>query len=98
MIIGGASESQASDGTITAGGTAEYICGGQRPAFGFSLYNNSASEDLWFSDSTVAAIDGVGSIKLSPHALYETPMTYRPSNKVSVIAATTGHKFTARFW
>lgn len=100
MIIGGASESQKSDGTITTGGTAQTLFGGSRPANAFSIFNAHSTEDLWFSDGAgvTAAIDGVGSVRIPPYGLYETHLTYRPHGPVTVVAATTGHKFSARYW
>ena len=97
-IVGGSNAPQKSDGTITVGGTAQFILDGSRPAYAFSLFNNHPTEDLWFNDGGVAAIGGDGSVRVPPYGLYETPLCYRPYDRVSVVAATTGHKFTARYW
>lgn len=85
--------------TITTGGTAQNLFSGNTPANGFAVYNSDSSEAMWVSDSTTAAANGTGSIYIAPLGGYETPHRgYRPVGPVSVIAATTGHKFTARTW
>jgi len=98
QISGGSAQAYSDDGTITLGGTAQFICAGQRPSTGFSIFNNHPSADLWFSDSTVAAIDGTGCVRIPAMALYETPGLYVPIDKLSLIGVTTGHKYTARYW
>lgn len=85
--------------TITAGGTAQNLFSGATPTNGFSVGNPDASEDLWVSDSTTAAANGTGSIRVPANGgLYETPVGYKPVGAVSVVGATTGHKITARRW
>lgn len=89
------STGQAGDGSITTGGTAQALFGGATPANGFEIANPDASEDLWVSQSTTAAPNGQGSIRIPPGAAYTTPDWYKPFGAVSVYGATTGHKFTA---
>ena len=91
----------AADGstTITTGGTAQTLFGGTVPSNGFAIYNPDASGDLWISDSTTAAINGTGSLRIVANGGgYETPASYRPLGAISVIGATTGQKITARRW
>jgi hypothetical protein len=91
--------SQDGSTTITAGGTAQDLFSGNTPANGWAVFNSDASEALWVSDSHTAAANGTGSIYIPPLGGYETPHRgYRPIQRVSLIGATTGHKFTARKW
>lgn len=84
--------------TITSGGTAQTLFGGVTPAHGFGVYNPDASEDLWISDTTTAAANGLGSICVVAKGGYETPPGRRPLGPVSIIGTTTGHKITAHAW
>lgn len=87
------------DTTITLGGTAQNLFNGVTPTNGFAVYNPDATEDLWISDSTTAAPNGQGSIRVVANGGgYETPNGYRPIGPVSIVGATTGHKITARMW
>lgn len=90
----------ATDGStiLTTGGTAQTLFGGVVPVNGFGIYNPNASDYLWVSDSTSAVANGAGSIPIAPFGAYETPPGYRPSGVVSVIAASTGDKITAKRW
>lgn len=83
---------------LAVGGAAQSLFSGTPPSSGFAIYNPDPTEYLWVSDSTTAALNGTGSIPVPPLAGYETPAAYRPLGAVSVIAATTGHKITARRW
>lgn len=86
-------------GTITVGGTAQNLFGGTAPAHGFLLCNPDPSEALWFSLSTTAAANGQGSLSLAPSGgVFITPVGMIPFHAISVVAATTGHKFTAVQW
>jgi hypothetical protein len=85
--------------TITTGGTAQTLFGGVVPVNGFQILNPDASTDLWVSDSTTAAVNGVGSIRVVANGGgFETPPDYKPIGAVSIVAATTGTKITARRW
>ncbi len=87
------------DTTITAGGTAQYLFGVSIPANGFAVYNPDATNDLWVSDSAVAAANGLGSIRVAANGGgYESPPGYKPLGRVSVIGAVTAQKITARVW
>lgn len=86
-------------GTITAGGTAQNLFAGATPPHGFLLCNPDAAETLWFSLSTTAAANGQGSLSLAPMGgLFVSPAGMVPFHAISVVAATTGHKFTAVQW
>lgn len=93
-------QTNSSDGstTITAGGTAQTLFAGATPTHGFSIGNPDPKATLWFSDSVTAAVNGVGSLPLSPGGFFETPFTYSPLGPVSIISSTTGAKITARSW
>lgn len=85
--------------TITTGGTAQNLFAGATPTNGFAIYNPDAANDLWVSDSTTAAINGVGSIRVAANGGgYETPPDYKPIGPISIVAASTGAKITARRW
>lgn len=91
----------ATDGstTITAGGTAQNLFAGVTPANGFAVYNPNSSDDLWVSDSTTAAPNGVGSIRVAANGGgYESPNNYKPIGAISVYGPTTGDAVTARRW
>lgn len=87
-------------GTITTGGTAQSLFLGEVPTTrGFAVYNPDSSEYLFVDDGSPAVING--GIPVPPLGGYETPANYSPpdsSNGVSIIGATTGHKFKARLW
>lgn len=92
---------QGTDGstTIAAGGTAQLLFGGKTPVNGFAIYNPNASDDVWFSDTTTAAINGTGSIRVASNGGgFETPDIMKPLGPVSVIGPNTGTKVTARMW
>lgn len=86
-------------GTITLGGTAQNLFGGIQPPHGFIVFNPAATGDtLWFNDGSTAVANGAGSIGLPPGAYWESPPDYIPNGIVSIVAATTGDKFTAKWW
>jgi len=87
------------DTSIGSGGVAQNIFAAATPTHGWAVYNPDATEDLWVSDSTTAAANGQGSIRIAANGGgYETPPGYIGFHAVSVIGATTGHKVTARRW
>lgn len=86
-------------GTITAGGTAQNLFAGATPTNGFEVINPDASEDLWVSLSTTAAPNASGSIRVAANGgAYSTPLGMKPWHAISIVGATTGHKFTAAKW
>lgn len=85
--------------TIASGGTAQTLFGGATPSNGFAIYNPDSTNDLWVSDSTTAAANGQGSLRVPANGgSYETPGSYKPIGAVSVIGAVTSQKITARRW
>ena len=87
------------DGTITTGGTAQYLFAQAVPAHGYSVINPNLSDDCWVGDSTVAAVNGQGSARVAANGgEYRTPDNYFPVGPVSLICPTTGDVFTARKW
>lgn len=100
----------ACSGTITTGGTAQSAITAQSTLHGFTIANVDASagsgEPLWISFTTTAAASGTDSWPLaaptttsfSGMGSYTTPPGFGLNHAVSVIAATTGHKFSCTWW
>lgn len=86
----------AGDGTVTTGGTAQTLFAGATPVHGWAVYNPDPSEMLFVTDAATATING--GIPVPPQGGYETPSGYRPVGPISLIGATSGHKFSARSW
>lgn len=85
--------------TITLGGTAQNLFAGATPTNGWEVCNPDTTEDLWVSDSTTALANGAGSYRVVlGGGCYGLPFGSKPLGAVSVVAATTGHKITARKW
>lgn len=92
---------QASDGSgsITLGGTAQTLFSNVVPAHGFFVYNVDLTEVLWLSMTQTAQAFAAGSIPLAPMGgMFISPPGMVPFTTISVVAATTGHKFTAVQW
>lgn len=97
-------------GTITTGGTAQNAIAANAALHGFTIANIDASagsgEPIWESLTTTAAASTVGSYPLAaPTATtfsglssYTTPLGFGTNHAVSVVAATTGHKFSCTYW
>lgn len=97
-------------GTITAGGTAQVALAAQTTLHGLTIANidstTGSGEALWISFTTSAAASGTGSFALPPPAVttfagegsYTSPPSFGTNHAVSVIAATTGHKFSCTWW
>jgi hypothetical protein len=100
----------ACSGTITTGGTAQNAITAQTTLHGFTIANIDPSagsgEPLWISFTTTAAASGTDSWPLpAPTATtfaavgsYTTPPGFGSNHAVSIIAATTGHKFSCVWW
>ena len=88
---------RALSGTVTTGGTAQTLFSGEIPSGGWEVCNSDATNDLWVSDITTAAIAGAGSYRAAASGgCYVTRGSiYGP---ISVIGAVTGQKFSARKW
>lgn len=98
-------------GTITAGTTAQAAIAAFATIHGFTIANIDTSagsgEPLWISLTTTAAPSTVGSIPLAAptattfantNSTYTTPVGLGSNHAVSIIGATTGHKFTCFYW
>lgn len=85
--------------TITLGGTAQNIFGATIPTNGYAVYNPDPTNDLWISDTTTAAANAVGSIRVAANGGgYESPLSRKPVAAVSIVGASTGQIFTASRW
>lgn len=83
-------------GSVTTGGTAQNAAAALTTRKYLYLENPyTATETLWFSTTATAVADSP-SIALQPGDTWENPPHFCPTGAVSVIAATTGHKWTAR--
>lgn len=85
-------------GTITTGGTAQNAAAintGRR--YLFILNPPAATETLWVSivGTAVANGEATGSVALAPGQSFVWEGRLIPTNALSVVAATNGHKFTA---
>ena len=86
------------DASVAVGGTAQTLFSGATPANGWKVANPDPAEDLWVSDSTTAAPNGLGSYRVPAGGILTTEPLERPPGPVSVYAATSGHAITARAW
>lgn len=93
-------------GTVTSGGTAQNAFAAQGTLRGFIITNIDTSEVMWISFTGTAAAGTVGSFPLPPAtattfagvASFISPPSFRTNGAVSVVAATTGHKFSCVMW
>ena len=97
-------------GTITAGGTAQSMIAAQTTLHGFVVANIDAAtgsgEPIWFSFTGTAAAATAASYPLSaPTATtyvgltsWTSPAGFGTNHAVSIIGATTGHKFSCTWW
>lgn len=84
-------DGQNKSGSITLGGTAQTLAADNPGRHGLWLQNISA-EDMWLNCSGgVAAANTAGSFKIASFGLMNIPT----NDAVSIVAATTGSKFTA---
>jgi len=96
--------------TITTGGTAQTLIAAQTTLHGFTLANIDTSagsgEPIWFSFTGTAAAATAGSYPLAAPtattyanlATWTSPAGFSTNHAVSIIAATTGHKFSCTWW
>lgn len=97
-------------GSIATAGTAQNAITAQTTLHGFTIKNTDASagggEPIWISFTTTAAANTAGSYPLGPPVTtsfaggesFSTPPGFGTNHAVSVIAATTGHKFSCTWW
>lgn len=92
-------------GTITAGGTAQnVISASNNGRNGFVIANIDTTEVMWISFTGTAAAAALGSYPLAPATAttfanlssFYSSIGYNTA--LSVVAATTGHKFTCTRW
>lgn len=94
--------SRNASGSIVAGGTPQSISNTD-PARGFFIQNLDSSESLFIREDggTASTSDGA-SIEIPAKGIWESPSFWsvapHQSRSVSVVAATTGHKFSARWY
>lgn len=83
-------------GSVTLGGTAQDAVAANAGRQYLLVQNIDATADLWVNFGADAAVNTAGSIQLKPAAsiVFEDRIT--PSGRVSVVGATTGHKFTIK--
>jgi len=82
-------------GTITAGGTAQTLAASNSSRKYLLIENQDSAESLWINFTT-AAVTSQPSIELQPGATFVMDSAFVSTELVSVIAATTGHKFAAK--
>lgn len=90
-------------GIIAAGGTSQDLfttLPGKIPVNGYEVINPDPTEDMWITDTAAAAVaNGTGNIRIAANGgAYWTVPNCKPLGIVRIVAATTGHKFTARCW
>ncbi len=93
-------------GTITSGGAAQNAFTAAATRHGFTIANIDTTETLWISFTTTAAASGTGSYPLGPAdattfstlSSFTSPVGMGINTALSVIAATTSHKFSCTVW
>jgi hypothetical protein len=93
-------------GTISTGGTAQNAFTAQTTLHGFSIVNIDTTEPLWISFTTTAAANGTDSYPLpaaTPTTFaglgsFTSPPGFGLNHALSVIAATTSHKYSCSWW
>jgi len=93
-------------GTITSGGTAQNAFTAAATRHGFTIANIDTSEVLWISFTTTAAASGTGSYPIPAAdattfanlASFTSPPGMGINTALSVIAATTSHKYSCTVW
>jgi hypothetical protein len=96
----------ACSGTITSGGTAQNAFTAQTTLHGFTVANIDTTEPLWISFTTTAAASGTDSYPLpaatattfAGFGSFTTPPGLGLNHALSVIAATTSHKYSCTWW
>jgi hypothetical protein len=93
-------------GTITTGGTAQNAFAAATNRHGFMIANIDTAEVLWISFTGVAAAAASGSYPLAPATAttfaglssLTSPVGMGLNSALSVVAATTAHKFSCSVW
>lgn len=84
-------------GTIATGGTAQTLIRANPSIRGYRIYNNSAG-DLWINDTGANATTASPSEIIPANTWYRSDFGGASTLGVSIIGATTGQAFTARYW
>jgi hypothetical protein len=93
-------------GTISSGGAAQNAFTAQSTLHGFTILNFDTTEPLWISFTGTAAANTTGSYPLQAATAstfagagnFTSPFGFGLNHAVSVIAATTSHKFSCTWW
>jgi hypothetical protein len=93
-------------GTITTGGTAQNVLSASSVIHGFIIANLDTTEMMWINFVGTAAASTTDSFPLGPAtattfanlASFTSPVGFGSNHAVSIIAATTGHKFSRVWW
>ncbi len=93
-------------GTITTGGAAQNAFAANAGRHGFTIANIDTTEVLWVSFTTTAVASGTGSYPLGPAdattfgslSSFTSPLGMGINTALSVVGATTAHKFTCTVW
>lgn len=93
-------------GTVSTGGTAVNAFAAQTTLHGFTILNDDTSEPLWISFTTTAAAATAGSYPLAAATAttyagansFTSPPGFGTNHALSVVATTTGHKFSCTWW
>lgn len=85
-------------GTITTGGTRQQAAASNAARKFIEIGNPNANvgsggESLWYSLVGNAAVNGQGSVELTPGGVARYDSQFIPTSAIDVVAATTGHKF-----
>lgn len=91
-------------GTITTGGTAQNMLAAATNRSGFQVFNLDTTEVMWISFTGTATPNTQGSFPLPPASAttfagggsYYSNVGFNKA--ISVVAATTGHKFSCTNW
>jgi hypothetical protein len=79
-------------GSITLGGTAQVLAAANTSRISLTGQNIDATEDMWINEiGGTAAASTVSSYVVPPRATF----SIATNRAISIVAATTGHKFTA---
>lgn len=82
-------------GEVASGGNAQEMAPANPDRIYLFIQNMDDTEELWVNFTDDATEDSP-SIRLAPYGIYELKDTYISTEAVSVIAATTSHKYTVK--
>lgn len=93
-------------GSITTGGTAQNAFTASATRHGFTIVNFDTTEPLWVSFTGTAVANTVGSYPIAAATAttfagagsFTSPLGFGMSTALSVVAATTGHKWSCTTW